>query len=315
MLVTLDLVLRFVYVVLIPGALASLALLISVTGLVVSAAIATAIALIGTERWRRKVEGIRYVGRFLGNMARLGEYYQTRPPRGLWYYVLYPLLAPYWLWKREARREFLLYRRISGLVLVIAVISGAHAYLDAWYPDIPLGRFVGAAIGGLAVQLIVTFSVIMPIVTTVIAYHQRGRTKTLAVMVTLAAVVGVGSYAVLRDYPFVRFETRERIKARTHALPERTHAALAAAIVLANRVFLQSRDGARALEAARTSLRSVYREDEALAFRLFADGSGQVVLMARFEPSAAAAWLVMDATGPLDDPQKWSAKTHEVVGR
>jgi hypothetical protein len=105
-----DLVLRFIYVALVPALLALLAQFMSVTGLVVTTGLATGIALAGTERWRQRVGHIRFVGKFLGNFARLGEYYATTPPKLLIYYIV-------WLIASKARREFLLYRRISAIVL------------------------------------------------------------------------------------------------------------------------------------------------------------------------------------------------------
>jgi len=40
----------------------------------------------------------------------LESFYVERPPRAFAYYVFYPLLFPYWLTSRQARREFLVFR-------------------------------------------------------------------------------------------------------------------------------------------------------------------------------------------------------------
>lgn len=310
-----DLTLRFAYVVLVPAGLVSLAMLVPVTALVLTAALATTVALIGTEAWRRKVGGVPVLGKFLGNMARVGEYYADNPPKPLIYYIAYPLLFPYWLIKRKARQEFLLYRRISAIVLLLAAIHGAHTYLTRWQPDIPFKRFAGTVLGGVFIQLMVTFSVVMPVVTTVITYHRRGLRRLLAVMLVLGLAAGGGVYALIRNYPFTSFELRQRIIERSRARPQEARAAMLQALGAANQSFQRSHSPDIALAAAHLALGALYRDDEAAAFDVFADGAGQLLIEARFDTSAAPVYLVIDRAGIIDDPARWSAKTHAAIGR
>src|SRR5438552_4091833 len=91
---TIDLVLRFAYVAAVPFLLPIINLIMPITGLLIGTGIATAIALVGSEVWRARVERIKYLGRALGGMGRLGEFYARFPPKPLVYYILYPLLLP-----------------------------------------------------------------------------------------------------------------------------------------------------------------------------------------------------------------------------
>jgi hypothetical protein len=80
-----DLVLRFVYVLLAPLVLMVMASVVSLGAIVVTTAVATIIALTGSARWRRRVTGIPVVGRSLAKFAALGEYYEEHPPKPLLY--------------------------------------------------------------------------------------------------------------------------------------------------------------------------------------------------------------------------------------
>ena len=82
---------------LIPLFLGVLAAIMPMTAIMISAALATVIALIGSERWAARVGHLRFVGKPLRNLGRLGEFYGVHPPKPLVYYVFYPVLIPYWL--------------------------------------------------------------------------------------------------------------------------------------------------------------------------------------------------------------------------
>ena len=68
--------------------------------------------------------------------------------------------------KSTASSQLRRHRRISTVVLVISLIAGAFNYWHKWHPDIPFWTFFGAMVGLLVMQLLLTFTIIMPIVTT-----------------------------------------------------------------------------------------------------------------------------------------------------
>src|SRR2546423_9531955 len=76
-----DLVLRFAFVALIPLLLVGLASMFSLTGIVVGATLGTVIEAVGTERWRARVQHLRFIGKPIANFARLGEFYTEHPPK------------------------------------------------------------------------------------------------------------------------------------------------------------------------------------------------------------------------------------------
>src|SRR5258708_113640 len=56
------------------------------------------------------------------------DYYRTHAPRPFVYYVFYPLLFPYWLTNKEARREFIVFRGYTTFGLIVLLISGSYQW-------------------------------------------------------------------------------------------------------------------------------------------------------------------------------------------
>ncbi len=324
MLRKIDLVLRFIYVALVPAILGLFAQFMSVMGLVITTGLATGIALAGTERWRQRVGHIPIVGKFFANFARLGEYYATTQPRLLIYYILYPILFPYWLLARSARREFLLYRRISSIVLLVGIVAGLANYYEKWAPDIKFNQFFGATVGLLFLQLLLTFAVIMPIVTTVIVYHQRAMKKTMVAVLALGVLTGVPTWIFFHRFPIVGFEAQMRVKERTRASPTRAKAAMTAALEAAVGSFIKSSDAELALELARDKLTELYRRDESHGFYLVRVDR-TFAIFAKFQRTKApVAWLAVTIVAPakpglhstlqfVDDPAQLPAVLREIL--
>jgi hypothetical protein len=279
MLWRLDLVLRFLYVLIAPVFLVAFAAMIPMTGPLVGAGLATVIALAGSDRWRARTERIPLVGRPLANLASLGDYYREHPPRPLLYYVLYPALFPYWLFNRNARREFLLYRKINVIALILIPALAALEYVQKW-SGIPFSAFLSQTIATLVLQLLVTFALVMPIVTTIVAYHARGKRKTLTVMILLAGLLAAGMaiHAMRSDRP--SFYTVERMRYR--ALADRKQAVEVLWRALsAGAAWLDagaSADPEAALEAARAELETYWLADEARVFKLYRASDGATIL-------------------------------------
>jgi hypothetical protein len=299
-----DLALRLAYCALVPMILAVLYPRVPIGGLIIGATLATAIALAGTERWRAATARVPVVGGVLGNMARLGDYYAEHPPRPLLYYVLYPLLAPYWLVVARARREFLLYRKLNAVVLVILVGHGAYEYLTKWRPELGLGPFLTAGAVNLIVQLIAIMAMVMPLVTTVIVYHRGGRRKLLAALAVLGALSAVAGVATVAKRHVVPTSTDLRLRLRAHVAPERAAVALTLAIRSARAALPADAaagdvDGAP-LDRARDELEALWKPDEARAFRLWWSGPVDRVLVLYYkERRRVPALVAIDAGGRL----------------
>lgn len=305
MLGRIDLALRFLYVIAIPSMLGALSGVAPIGGIVIGTALATAVALIGTRRWRESVERVPVLGRPLASFSLLGEYYAEYPPRPLVYYLLYPALVPYWLFVKPARREFFLYRNINLIVLAIIAVAGLVDYFALWQP-LPFGAFFGTAIGLVFIQLVLVSVMVMPIVTTIIILHRNHHPrwlKTLLVFVALSGALGVSVRHNVKGLPF---DVQERLRART----ELFHADAVAVLHEALDATRAETDPARALDAARAKLERVYRA-EADAFSLWT-GDGVTMIYARIN-KAKYVWLARDATHVIDDDAQLPAAARAIL--
>jgi hypothetical protein len=277
-----DDVLRFVYVLFAPVMIVSIGKFVPIGGIMISTGIATVIALAGSTKWITTVRTIPILGRPLANFGRLGEYYRVHAPKPLLYYIAYPLLFPYWLFKGTARREFLAYKRIGLLAVIITVSTALYDYFHNWSP-MPRKYFFGAFIGTTFLQLLITFMFVMPIVTTLIGYQKRGHKKSIIALVIASLVLGGGMAYAMRRLEVVSFATQARLRARIQWQPEPARAAMRAAL------------DAPSLEAARETLATVFRPDEVRAFK-FAHGK-DIALVAAKTRNHEVAWAAKTPTG------------------
>lgn len=294
-----DYVLRFLYLFLAPLMLVGISQVMPIMGIMIGAGLATVVAVFGSDRWQDSVKRIRLlerfeiVGRVVGGMGRLGDYYREHPPKPLVYYIAYPLLFPYWIFNRVARREFLLYRRLNAITLVIVIITGVLDYVRNWRP-IPFNYFFGVAIGTFIFQLLATFALVMPIVTTILLYHQRKLKKTLwAALACIVLTGGLGLY-VVRSSTSLSVGVQTRLRARTGYFHHEAVDALAHGLDAALASFKRApTDGAAALAAAQEAIQTLYHPDEAAAFHLYAD-HGVIMLFVRFK-NEPPIWLAGDS--------------------
>jgi len=328
-----DLALRFVYVALAPALLAIIAYVMPLTGLLITAGIATVVALIGSEAWHARVDRLPLVGRLLGSMANLADFYRDHPPKPLVYYILYPVLLPVIVFRRVPRREFFLYRRLNAILLVVVAAIGAYDYVRYWRPELTFGLFISSVIGVVIMQIIVAVVLIMPIVTTLVMLRQRGQVKTLSVLVVLAiATTSFGAYIAHKKNE-IALLTWLRLQARTkYALAEladceRAHPdqivscldtnpeihALKEALVAAVEVARTApNDVAAQLDAAHDKLVDYYKRDEADAFKLVSS-QGAVVLYVRY-PRKPPIWLGVSAKGFFIRPELLPAPLAKLLG-
>lgn len=289
-----DLVLRLLYLVVAPLFLPMLASVLPITGTLVGAGVAAVVALIGGERWHATVDRIPVLGRALGGMAKLGEFYREHPAKPLVFYILYPLLLPVILARPILRRELGLYRKLNAIALVAIVVTGTIDYLHNWRPELTFGQFMSSMIAGFIAQFFALFALAMPIVTTIVTLRLQGRRKLLNTSLVLIAVTGtLGGLLAHHTKYVIQASTWQRIELRTRTGFEaygecyrRTQDD--AGCVRANRelvALLGGLDAAAlawkqhpgdldaATAAARDKLGTYFKPDEARAFDVFVENN------------------------------------------
>ena len=331
--VAIDLVLRFVYVAAVPFLLPIIAIVMPIGGMLVSAGIATLVALIGSEAWHARVDRVPLVGRLLGGMGKLADFYRDHPPKPLVYYIFYPLLLPVILFLRVPRREFLLYRKLNTIALVVVAATGAWDYVCNWRPELSFTQFAGATIGVLIMQLVVAVMLIMPIVTTLVALRRRGHVKTLSVLVVLMiGTAALGAFGAHKSHQ-MSVLTWQRLGERTGYARaelvecERAHPNEVARCVDDNPAIRALKDGlvaaiavarehpddvAAQVDAARDKLREYYKPDEADAFDV-TSADGVAVIFAKY-PRKPAIWLGVGKHGFFARPQWLPQPLVKVLG-
>lgn len=277
-----DDVLRFVYVLIAPAVMVVLAKLLPITGIVISTGIATIIALTGSSQWIRTVAPLKIVGKPLAKFARLGEYYRGHPPKPLLYYIAYPLLFPFWLFNKAARTEFLVYKRIGVVALLVTIGTSIYDYFHNWVP-LPGKYFANTMFAIAVMQLLVTFMFVMPIVTTLVTYQRQGHKKTAWALTALALVLGAMMWVGMSKFPSVTFATQARLRARIKDQPEVARAAMHAAL------------DSGTVDGAHVALEAAFRPDEVRAFHIqpWRDG---VLLWAKTK-NHEVAWTAKLRTG------------------
>jgi hypothetical protein len=306
-----DLLLRLVFFATAPRLLVFIAMLFPITGAVVQIGLALCGFLAG-EAIRRATGGSARLRALLSSQLAFEAYYREHPPRPFVYYVFYPVLFPYWLTVRDARREFLLYKGYTLVSLGLMLLSLLVQYTRAFPPELGLSDFAPLAAGSFAVETAVVLMFLMPIVTSVVHFHRLHAPRRLALLL-LAAVISTGSALARlerRRDPIVSYAARVRVRLRSEASPTKavtaqTHALAAAWNVLPGELADVDRDGKvedQPLMAARDALEAFYKNDEANAFDLWYSSQGaQKLLVIYFESHRGHApiWLARDGSGAM----------------
>ena len=308
----LDFVLRLAFFAIAPFVLVLVAYLFPVTGAVVQIALALAVFFAG-EAVRGLAGKSRVAAAVLRNQLEFEAYYRAHPPRPFLYYVFYPLLFPYWLWKAEPRREFLLYKGYTLASFVLLVVMQIVQYVRAFPPELDARTFWPLALGSFAVETVVVLMFLMPLVTSVVHFHTLGAPKRLAALLVIGAVsatVAIVRVESRRD-PVVSFDTRARVRARAKAKPSAAWGAEAEALRVGWRALRKAKRNAidsdgkvegAPLEEARAALAAFYKEDEAYAFDLWYRGdkkSGMLVVYFEGRGKHPPIWLAMDHAGAV----------------
>jgi hypothetical protein len=304
-----DLLVRCAFFAIAPFLLVFVAMLFPVTGAVVQIGLALLVSVAG-EAIRRSTSRWPVLRALLAAQFEFEAYYRDNPPRPFAYYVFYPLLMPYWLTVRTARREFLLYKGYTLISFGILLVSLFVQYFRSFPPELRWSDFAPLAAGTLAAETVVVLMFLMPIVTTVVHYHRLHATRRLGILF-VAGMISVGFAAARlerRRDPIVSYAARIRLRLRTEARPDlaaraQTAALAAAWHALPNQLDDIDRDGKvldQPLEAAHEALSAFYKFDEANAFDLwYSNKDAQKILVLYFESHRGHApiWLARDDSG------------------
>jgi hypothetical protein len=306
-----DFLLRLAFFAAAPFLLVLVAAIFPVTGALLQVALGLS-AFFAGEALRRWSSRSRLVKVALASQLEFETYYRTHPPRAFLYYVVYPLLAPYWLFAKEARREFLLFKGYTLASFALLVVSLVVQYLRFFPPELTVRDFVPIAAGTLGVETAVVLMFLMPIVTSVVHFHTTRSPRRLAALL-LVGIASV-SFAVVRlerrRDPVVSYATRMRVRLRTSAKPKAAEVAQATALRAAWKALPAAKkdvdyDGkveGDVLDAAHEALATFYRNDEASSFDLWSTRCGKSALLILYFEARGQKdpiWLALSGTGAV----------------
>jgi hypothetical protein len=303
-----DFVFRLAFFAAAPFAIVLVAALFPVRGAIIDASLAVVI-FVAAERARRWAARSRFLKWLFDAALEFESYYRTQPPRPFLYYLFYPLLLPYWLIQRDARREFLVFRgyTIGGLLVLLA--SLVWQYFTRFVPELGLREFLPQVWLTLIVEMLLALSLLMPIATSFVCYHGGGQRWRLNILLAVGLISSLGAvyHVVNRRDPIVSYATGERVSLRTKADRRKAHQTLITAVRAARTSLLKSRaiegDGkvmGEPLEAARRALLKYYKSDEVLAFDIWASPRTRpraIVLYFEAGRSRRPIWVAVDGYG------------------
>ena len=310
-----DFLARLAFFASAPFAIVLAAELFPVMGALIDVGLALLVFLLG-ETSRRVASRFRPIKLLLREALAFESYYREQSPRRFAYYVAYPLLFPYWLSNREARREFWMFRGYTLGSFAVLLASLTWQYFSSWRPQLGVRDFLPAVLLSLAVETLLVLSLLMPIATTVVWYHGSFRRRRLLAILLVGALST--SYALSRVLrhrdPIVSYLTRERVRLRTAAARRSAHRALQNAVEVAWRDLVKARsvqgDGkveGKPLDDARAALESFYKHDEAFAFDLWASPRSHprvLVLYAQSRRKRPPIWVALKDGGEVRKPDQ-----------
>jgi hypothetical protein len=304
-----DFLARLVFFAVAPFGIVLATAYFPVTGALVNIAVALVLFLAG-EAIRAWASTRPLVWRFLSGEFAFEAYYRARKPRPFLYYVFYPLLFPYWLIDRDARKEFWLFKGYTLASLVILLGSIAYQFFRYWRPELTLLDFAPVVGITLAIETLLVLGLLMPIATTVVGFHEvrRGRLVALLVVALVSTTVGVVRIVRRRD-PVISYSTHQRVWLRSKAALKQAHAARLAALRAAWKAADDVKTGVEGdgkvegmpLDLAHAALgQSFYKSDEAFAFDLWASprkSPNLLVLYFGAQRGHVAVWTAMKRSG------------------
>ena len=300
--------------------------LFPVTGAVIQVALALTVFLLG-EAAQRVLGRRRWLRALMRNELAFEAHYRERPPAPFLYYVFYPVLFPYWLTQREARREFLLYKGFTWPAFALLLLSLVVQYVRVCPPELTLRDFLPIAAGSLLAETVVVLMFLMPIVTSVVHLHREHAARKLVVLLLVGtASIGLAVVRIERRRdPIVSYATRTRVRLRSQRRPDAARTAQTQALERALAALRADGDeqppegrleGA-ALDDARSELSTFYKTDEAQAFELWFTPRPKPLLTVFFPARRAhrPIWLSLDGARQVhDDERDLSPPARRVMG-
>jgi hypothetical protein len=305
----LDFALRLIFFAAVPFIATQVNALFPMTGVLVNLVLTLGV-FVAAETVRDHASRWPLLARFVKRRLDFDAYYRQHPPRPFLYYVFYPLLFPYWLFKREARHELLLYRGMTAGGFVILLVIGGVDFYRHWLPELDFQRFIAIWVLLFAIQTACMFIFLLPIATTVVKLHLERRFRSLYVLLGVALLsISLGVIGLVnRRGHIVSWATTQRVRLRTAAEPKQAAAVQRAALkaVWANLPELAGstdKDGwveGDALDRAECELEDLYKADEAYAFTLHALPPGApdlLVIQCHLGPGKPPLWRAIRKSG------------------
>jgi hypothetical protein len=313
----LEYVLRLAFFATVPWLIVVIAELVPMTAALVNMVLALFAFFFG-EIVRRKIENSSLLGRLLKRQLAFEAYYKEHPPKPFVYYLFYPLLFPYWLAVREARREFWLFKGYTLMTISFILLGGVYRLFFVYQPELGPKNFLWPFAIGLVVETFAVIMLLMPMTTSVVALHRTGQRVRLIALLAVGLVSAGASLAKIsaRHRTFPSVETRYRVAQRTQARPAIAKIAMKKALEAA---WAKRRAGSwgreddgtlegPALDAARATLRDFYREDEAAAFEMWTTAKkerpGLILLYAEGNRRGHPVFMAMRFDGTIVDQVK-----------
>jgi hypothetical protein len=309
-LAVLDFLARFAFFLVAPAAVGAVGFIMPITGAVVNIALALVVFFAG-ESVRRLAEKRGLVGTIFKKQLQFEQYYRDNPARPFLYYVFYPLLFPYWLTNKAARREFLLFKGYTLGSFAILIGMAVYGYFARWYPELSVARYLPTLGITIFAEAATVLTLLMPLTTTVVTYHLRKQHGRLVALLA-AGAFSIGAFVVavqLRRDPIVSFETRSRLELRTNSEAKRAHTVQMQALRAAwadvkKNPSVIDPDGkitGEPLERVRKILDDgLYKTDESYAFDLWAfppSKPDDILLYYRAWRGRRTVWVGLDARG------------------
>jgi hypothetical protein len=157
--------------------------------------------------------------------------------------------------------------------------------------------------------MLLALSLLMPLATSFVRYHGQGQrwSRNALLLVGVGSSVAAILHVTNRRDPIVSYATAERVSLRTHADRRKAHHALLSAVRVARIALLKAPevegDGkvtGTPLTAAQTALQVFYKDDEVLAFDLWASPRKRpraLVLYFEARASRRPIWIAVDGYG------------------
>lgn len=286
----LDFALRFAFFAVVPFLATWVSALFPMTAVLLNVALTLAIFATAEairERARRSPLLARVVKHYLAFEA----HYRKHPPGPFLFYVFYPLLLPYVLFRAETRRELWLYRGFTSGGLAILVGAAGLDFWRSWLPDLGFRDFLVTWVLLFFVQTLCIFLFLLPMTTTVVKLHADRRFQALWLLFAVATLSVTAAVVTIyqRRGHLVSWAATQRVRLRSKAAPAAARAAelQALRVVWANAPELREsidKDGwveGDALDRAEEQLATFFKPDEAYAFSLHAlpPGAPEVLVL------------------------------------